>query len=392
MSALVVSGGTVLAPDGPVAADVVVRAGRIAEVVPRPPAPGPGTDGAAGRRDVTTPVDAGGLLVAPGYVDLQCNGAVGVDLAAEPERLWTVAAALPRWGVTAWLPTVITAPAGVRARALAALRAGPPATVHGPCATPLGLHLEGPFLAPDRLGAHPREHLRRPDPALVAAEGWSASDGVAMATLAPERPGALDVVRALVDRGVVVAAGHSSASADEATAAVDAGVRFVTHLLNAMGPLHHRAPGLAGVALTDERLRVGVIADGVHLHPVTVALAARALGDRLCLVTDAVAALGTRPVSAGDGGVRLADGTLAGSEVGLDRAVRNLTAHAGVALHAAVAAASAVPARVLGLHDRGVVAPGAVGDLVLLDLSGALVATIVGGDVAVDHRHAGTPG
>ena len=342
-------------------------------------------------------LDAAGLLVVPGLVDLQCNGAVGVDITADPEGLWEVAAALPRWGVTAWLPTVVTAPPATRARALAALRSGPPRGPDGgrPFAVPLGLHFEGPFLAPERRGAHPAEHLRAPDPALVADEGWSRQSGVALVTLAPELPRALDVVRDLVAAGVVVSAGHSSASAEEATAAIDAGITAVTHLFNAMGPLHHRDPGLAGVALSDERVRVGAIADGLHLHPATVALAARALGDRLCLVTDAVAALGMPagrvPLGmleafATDDGVRLADGTLAGSDLSLDRAVRNLMAFARVSLPAALATATTAPAGLLGLGDRGVIRPGAVGDLALLDTGGAVVATVVGGRVAFDRR------
>lgn len=466
MSDLVVSGGTVLTPAGRVEADVVVRAGRIDEIRPRSSgaaavrASARAAARAAARIGVGAPTDRGapadrldvsGLLVAPGFVDLQCNGAAGVDLVAEPEGLWTLATALPRWGVTAWLPTVISAPAEVRARALAALRRGPPPARRGPLARPLGLHLEGPFLAPERAGAHPPGQLRPPDPALVAAEGWSAAAGVAMVTLAPELPRALDVVRTLVVRGVVVAAGHSSASAEQASDAVDAGVRFVTHLFNAMAPLHHRDPGLAGVALADECLRSGVIADGVHLHPTTVALAARALGDRLCLVTDAVATLGTAapgggsvepagdvtprpavaiddgrwPAGTGDAGdvapgpaggsgapggvapgraggtgvaetaadgtrgaARLSDGTLAGSVTGLDQAVRNLVAYAEVPLDVAVRAASGTPAAALGLDDRGVCVPGAVGDLVLLDPDGGLVATIIGGEVAFDRRRA----
>src|ERR687891_613250 len=226
----------------------------------------PAAGGVSARR-----LDASGLLVVPGFLDLQCNGAVGVDITAEPERLWDVAAALPQWG-GAGDPA---GPAGAR-----------------PVAVPLGLHLEGPFLAPERRGAHPAEHLRAPDAAMVADERWTRDAGVALVTLAPELPGALDLVRTLVAAGVVVSAGHSSASAEQATVAIDAGVTAVTHLFNAMGPLHHRDPGLAGVALTDERVRVGAIADGVHLHPTAVALAARALGERLCLVTDAVAALG----------------------------------------------------------------------------------------------------
>jgi N-acetylglucosamine-6-phosphate deacetylase len=343
-----------------------------------------------------TRLDAAGLLVVPGFVDLQCNGAAGVDITTEPEGLWEVAAALPRWGVTAWLPTVVTSPAAIRARALAALRSGPSeSSGERPFAVPLGLHFEGPFLAPERRGAHPAEHLRSPDPALVADEGWSRQGGVALVTLAPELPKAVDVVGDLTAAGVVVSAGHSSASAEQATAAVDAGVTAVTHLFNAMGPLHHRDPGLAGVALTDERVRVGAIADGLHLHPATVALASRALGERLCLVTDAVAALGMPagrvPLGlleafATDNGVRLADGTLAGSDLSLDRAVRNLMAFAGVSLRAAVAAVTASPAALLGLEDRGVIAAGAVGDLVLLDPDGEVVATVVGGRVAFDRR------
>jgi N-acetylglucosamine-6-phosphate deacetylase len=260
---------------------------------------------------------------------------------------------------------------------------------------PLGLHFEGPFLAPERRGAHPVEHLRTPDPSLVADEGWTRQSGVALVTLAPEQPRALDVVRDLVDAGVMVSAGHSSASAEEATAAIDAGVTAVTHLFNAMGPLHHRDPGLAGVALSDERVRVGAIADGLHLHPATVALAARALGDRLCLVTDAVAALGmpagrvplgVLEAFATEDGVRLADGTLAGSDLSLDRAVRNLMAFAGVSLPAAVAAVTASPAALLGLDDRGVIRAGAAADLALLDAGGGVVATVVGGRIAFDRR------
>jgi N-acetylglucosamine-6-phosphate deacetylase len=304
-------------------------------------------------------------------------------------------------------------------------------------AAPLGLHVEGPFLAPERRGAHDPRHLTAPSAAMVEDEGWSQAAGVAIVTLAPELPGALDLVRLLTDRGVVVSAGHSSATAGQARAAVDAGVRYVTHLFNAMAPLHHREPGLVGVALTDDRVRVGLIADGLHVDPAVVALVARALGDRLSLVTDAVAALGAPPGptrlgtlavtvspaegsptegtsvagssvagtaagspgaagspaagtptagSSAPGEVRLADGTLAGSTLSLDRAVRNLVDFAGVTLADAVRAVTSTPAAVLGLTDRGVIAPGAVGDLVLLTPAGEVVATVVGGRVAYDAR------
>jgi N-acetylglucosamine-6-phosphate deacetylase len=386
MSDLLVRGGEVVTPTGRVVADIVVRSGRIASV-------------GAGDDQIGEVLDATGTVVAPGLVDLQCNGALGVDLAAEPERLWELAAALPRWGVTAWLPTIVTSPAAIRRRALDTLAAGPDDAGDAVVAEPLGLHFEGPFLAPERRGAHSAGLLRPPD--REAITGWSREAGVALVTLAPELPGALDLVRELVDRGVVVSLGHSSATAAEATASVDAGARWVTHLFNAMVPLRHRDPGLPGVALTDERLAVGLIADGLHLHPTVVDVAARALGSRLTLVTDAVGAMGLAPgpvrigaveAVADDVGVRLADGTLAGSLLSLDRAVANLTAYTRVSLDDALAAASRVPATVLGQADqRGTLAAGARGDLVLLDAAASanaeVIATVIGGTVAYDRRH-----
>lgn len=351
--------------------EVTVRAGRIAE--------GPG----AGLPEL----DATGLVVAPGFVDLQCNGAAGADLTAEPERLWEVAAHLPRYGVTAWLPTIVTSPPAIRDRAMAALRAGPPPGWVG--ATPLGLHLEGPFLAPDHRGAHPAGLLAAPDRSAVA--GWSPAAGVRLVTLAPELPGALDVVRDLVAQGVVVSAGHTGASDEAMAAAVDAGVTWVTHLFNGMAPLHHRRPGVVGAALTDGRLGAGMIVDGIHVHPAAVAIAWRSLGPRLTLVTDAVAALGAPPgplrlggatVTAGPAGVRLPDGTLAGSDLSLDRAVRNLMAFTGCSLTEAVRAATVAPCAVLGDRGRGVLAPGAAGDVVLLTTEGDVRATVIGGVVA----------
>ena len=371
-----VRGGTVLRDGVLTRADVVVADGRIAD--------GLAPEGAA-------ELDATGCVVVPGFVDLQLNGAGGIDLTAEPERLWEVAALLPRWGVTSWLPTIVTSPEPVRERARATLLQGPPDA--GPVATPLGLHLEGPFLDPARKGAHAERHLRRPGADAGLAAGWSRDAGVALVTLAPELPGALDLVRALVDRGVVVSLGHSSATADQATAGVDAGARWATHLFNTMPPLHHRDPGLAGVALTDERLHVGLIADGLHVHPLMVRVAARALGERLTLVTDAVAALGMPPgpirlgdleaLSDGDG-VRLPDGTLAGSNLAMPTAVANLWAYADLDMATAVHAATAAPAQVLGdgAGDRGHLAAGAAGDLVVLDDFGRVVATVIAGRVA----------
>ena len=336
-------------------------------------------------------IDGDRFRIAPGYIDLQCNGGLGIDLAGEPERMWELAALLPRYGVTAWLPTIVTTPDGIVDRAIAALAAGPPEGWVG--AIPVGLHLEGPFLSPAKRGAHPEGLLRTPS--LGAIEGWSRQAGVALVTLAPDLPGVLEVIEALVHRGVVVSLGHTPATGDQASAAIDAGATWVTHLFNAMAPLHHREPGLAGVALADERLHVGLIPDGIHVHPQVVAMAQRALGDRLTIVTDAVGALGMpfgsqalgrTEVTIDEGGVRLADGTLAGSNLGMDQGVRNLAAFTGCRTQAAVLAASTAPAAVLGDTVRGTLALGSRADLVVLTEDLDLVSTLVGGEVVHDAR------
>lgn len=367
---LVIRGGRVLVDGSWVERDVTIHDGAVVD------------GGGAGTGVLDAGVlDAAGAMVAPGLVDLQCNGAAGVDLRAEPERLWEASAALPRWGVTSWLPTIVTSAPDVVTRAQETLRAGPPADWMG--AEPLGLHLEGPFLSPHAAGAHPIDRLR--PPTVAAVESWSRASGVAMVTLAPELPGALDVIGALVDRGVVVSIGHSMATADEVDAAIDAGARSVTHLFNAMSPLHHRAPGVAGTALADERLAVGLIADGVHVDPRVVGVATRALGDRLVLVSDAVALLGMTGVDAAEA-VRLRDGTLAGSVLPLVQAVRNLVDHARCAPAHALAAASRTPAALLDAGGRGSLRPGARGDAIVLDDRLDLIATVVGGEIVHDAR------
>lgn len=331
--------------------------------------------------------DARGLVVLPGLLDLQVNGVAGLDLTLEPERLWDAAAALPAFGVTAFLPTIITSAPDSRQRALATFRAGPPEGWAG--AVPLGLHLEGPMLAPARKGAHPERLLRHPSPDLVA--GWSRDTGVVMVTLAPELPGALDVVEALAGRGVLVSVGHTDATEAQVAEAVARGARLVTHLGNAMPPLQGREPGPVGVALGDRRLVAGVIADGHHLHAATLAAYWRALGpERFLAVTDCTAALGLAdgPARLGDqhvvvrdGTVRLEDGTLAGSAASLPECLRVLHDVTGASLAEAVATCTTTPAALLGDDGRGRIGPGARGDLTLVDPDLGLVATVVGGRV-----------
>jgi N-acetylglucosamine-6-phosphate deacetylase len=218
---------------------------------------------------------------------------------------------------------------------------------------------------------------------------------VRLVTLAPELPGALDLIRALAARGVVVSAGHSLATLAEAAAGFDAGIRYGTHLFNAMPPLHHREPGLIGALLADERIAVGLIADGVHVHPALLPVLRQVVGRRLTLVSDAMAALGMAPgayrlgdftVTVADGTVRLADGTLAGSVVALDGALRRWLAATGCGLAEGVAAVSGGPAGLLGLPDRGALAVGYLADAVLLDTERRVAATVVAGEVVYQRR------
>jgi N-acetylglucosamine-6-phosphate deacetylase len=322
----------------------------------------------------------GPLIAAPGFVDLQTNGFAGVDFqAADAEGYRRAGEALLATGVTAFQPTFITAPEVDLAAALQAMpreRCGPRI---------LGAHLEGPFLSPERLGAHPASARRDPDLALL--ERLLAAGPVAQMTLAPELAGALELIDILQARGVVVSCGHSNATAAEAGAAFDRGARAVTHLFNAMRPFAHRDPGLAGAALAREDVVVQVILDGHHLAVETAKVVWRAAAGRVALVTDAVAAtgigdgrswLGGVEVEVRDGVARRADdGVLAGSVMTMLDGIRALHA-LGAPLPAAIAAATSVPARLSG-RLPAVLRPGAAADLVVLDDRLELKAVLVGG-------------
>jgi len=322
--------------------------------------------------------------VVPGFIDLQVNGAFGIDLAGEPERVGELAARLPATGVTGFLPTLISATAD-RIEAWAARIAEAAAGASG--ARVLGLHLEGPFLSAERPGAHEVAIIRAADAACFAR--LLALPALRLVTIAPERADALDRIARLCARGVAVSLGHTAADLEQMRGGIDAGARLVTHLFNAMTGFSHRAPGALGAALIDPRVVLGLIADGVHVHPAAVELAVRAAGpDRIALVTDAMAAAGMGPGRAWLAGrevevdavsARLADGTLAGSILTLDQAVRNMAAWSRLGAEAALRMASEVPARALELAAGGRLEVGAPADLVLLDDQLTVEATYVAG-------------
>jgi N-acetylglucosamine-6-phosphate deacetylase len=344
-----------------VAGDVELAEGRVAAVGVSPP-------GAAG-------------LAVPGFVDVQVNGFGGVDfLSAAPTDYATAGDALAGSGVTAIQPTLITSPAAALVAAIeVATAAACPVRL-------LGVHLEGPFLSPEWPGAHPVEHLRDPDPALM--DELLGAGPVAAVTLAPELPGALGLVEAVGARGVNVRIGHTDADAATAHAAFDRGAAAITHIHNAHRRLAARDPGPAGAALARDDVAVTAIVDGVHLADETVEVVRRAAGARLCLVSDAIAAagvgdgsyrLGEVEVEVRDGRATKADGTLAGSVGSLDAAVRRLVA-TGATLAEAVHAASRAPALLAGRPDLGTLAPGAPADATVLDAELRVTRTLVGGE------------
>jgi N-acetylglucosamine-6-phosphate deacetylase len=257
----------------------------------------------------------------------------------------------------------------------------------------LGAHLEGPYLSPQRVGAHNPSHLRAPKRAEL--ETWAGSPRVRVATVAPELPGALDLIRDLRARGVVVSAGHSDANYTQARAGLDAGITWSTHLFNAMPPFSHREPGLVGALLSSD-VPVGLIADGVHVHPAALKTVFRAKGARgVALVTDAMMAMGMGPgrYILGDQQV-LVDATvarlnaeiLAGSILQMDAAVRNMIEYTGCSLAEAITMASATPARILGLASKGRIAEDCDADLVILDQSLRVEMTIARGEIVCEGK------
>jgi len=313
--------------------------------------------------------------LAPGYVDVHVHGWGGHDAMGDLAALDGMARALLRRGVTSFLPTAVSAPLPALVAFADRVRAWmPEAPADG--SQPLGVNLEGPFLAPERRGAHDAAVLVAP--ADVPREALTPlMQDLRLITIAPELPGALDLIAWFAGRGVAVSLGHSAATMAEAAAGYAAGARSTTHLFNAMSGVDHRAPGVAAAALLDDAAWVELIADGVHVHPSLWALITRLKpADRLLLVSDAIALagmgdgqgwIGGLPVEVAGGRVTLAGTTtLAGSMLSLDVAVRN-TVQAGIPLPAAVAAASRNPLALLGITDRGRIAVGQRADLVELD-------------------------
>ena len=329
--------------------------------------------------------DASGLIVAPGLIDIQINGGFGHDFTQDPTTIWEVGRRLPELGVTSFVPTIVTSPSTTTDLALDVVANRRPEGYRG--ADVLGLHFEGPWIAPEMHGAHNVNHIVDPD--RDVATTWAASGLVRIVTLAPERRGASEVIEILTEGGVLVSLGHTASDFTTAAAAFETGATLITHLFNQMTPLGHREPGVTGAALLSASHCL-LIVDGLHIADPSLEIAWRVLGEsRVILVTDAMAALGLGPgvyplgdgpITVGDDGPRTSDGRLAGSVVTMPEAISNFAASTSADRAQALRGATANPAEALGLHDRGGFRPGSRGDVVVLDENLGVVATFVAGD------------
>lgn len=323
--------------------------------------------------------------LVPGFVELQINGAFGVDFTNNPEQVWLVGRRLTELGITTFLPTMITGPLSTISEAMEIWKSGPPADYSG-AAIP-GFHIEGPYLNPQKKGAHRLEYFRKPN--IEEIREWTLPNGIRMVTLAPELPGAIELVTLLQRRGVLVSAGHSIATADQLRRAIEVGLSAGTHIFNAMAALEHRKAGLVSILLTDERVRVGLIADGIHLAPEVVNLVQRCKGEgNIFLVSDAMAALGLSPgdyqlagreVLVSETTARLEDDTLAGSILTPTESLRNFTKFTDVPFEVALRCWTSTPAAMLKLDHCGQLKPGMQADLVALDDHGRVAASMING-------------
>jgi len=336
----------------------------------------------------TEEIDVSGRIVAPGFVDLHIHGAAGVMCeSADPEAVATLSELLPGYGVSSFLPTLAALPVEALRAAVTAIT-----TVRDrePGARILGIHLEGPFLNPQMAGAQRQDWMRRPDSTELEELQAIAAGSIRLLTVAPELPGAIELITTARRLGITVALGHSAATATQMREAITAGATHVTHLFNAMRPLHHREPGPVGVALTDDDISVELICDGHHVAPTAVELAWRCKPhDKVVLVTDAVAlgipdghcSLFGVDCMVAAGAIHLAHTEiLAGSCLSLDQALRNLqTWLPHEPLPALLACASANPAAVIGDSSVGQLAVGAIADVVVLDTNLTVLTTLCDG-------------
>jgi len=399
---IVIAGGDIVLPDRILtSASLIIEGARIAAVEPTARVDTPGA----------TLVDAADCYVVPGFIDVHVHGVEGHDTLNEGDPVAAIAAFLPQYGVTSFCPTTVACPPDALRGVLtqvATLRANRPPM----SARVLPAHLESNFINPEYRGAQPADCLRLPGPAEAGHSDRGDGDfsgrdildvianaraDVGIVTLAPELPGGIDLVRALVTAGHRVSLGHTGASLDEAMAAIDAGARHATHLFNRMAPITHRAPGVAGAVLARHEVAAELICDGYHVHSSMsrIAIASKGIG-RIMAITDGTAGaglavgsnatLGGRRIRVTDQAAILDDGTLAGSTLTMDRAFRTIVTTFNLSVSEASVLCSTTPAKELGLAGFGVLVEGGFADVVILDRQFGVVRTFINGQTVYERE------
>ena len=387
---IVLAGGDLVLPDRILSsASLVIEGDRIAALESRERVDAAGA----------TIIDVGDHYVVPGFVDVHVHGSLGHDTLDGADALAAIAGVLPRFGVTAFCPTTGACSPADLATVLSAVRDAR-VTPRAGSARVLPAHLESNFINPDYRGAQPLTCIRQPARDLPPTADFTGAQildviathraDVGIVTLAPEMPGGLDLVAKLVAAGHRVSLGHTGATFEQANDAIDAGIRHATHLFNRMSPLAHRAPGATGAALAREEVVAELICDGVHVHPAVcrVAIATKGVGG-IMAITDATAGaglavgsharLGGQRITVRDGAAFLDEGTIAGSTLTMNRAFRTIATQFGASIVDAAQLCSTTPARQLGLTGFGVIATGAMADLVVLDRGFGVARTFIGG-------------
>jgi len=376
MGELFIRGGSCISPERDVieTGGILIQDGCIAQIVKD-----------EGRPEVMKTIDAVGLCVAPGFIDLQVNGGAGYNFGdASPAGIRKIIAFHASHGTTGLLPTTVTAPVEAIRTSIRKVK-----QINHPSV--LGMHIEGPFISAKRKGAHNAQYILAPSAARFDELAAEYEDFIKIVTLAPEIPGAMELLARIRRIGAVPSVGHSDATYDETIEALDQGIALFTHLFNAMRKCNHREPGVVGAAL-DSDVMVELICDGIHVHPAIIRLLLKAKGhDAICLITDSISAtgladgkysLGGLAVFVQAGQARLADGTLAGSTLTMNQAVQNFIEFTGCSLPAAVKTASLNPARLLGVQDcKGSLEAGKDADIVIFDKGFNIRYTIIGGEI-----------
>lgn len=374
----VIINGIILTPDEQLSGQaVIVEGGQIARIDP------------AGFVEAqSNMIDARGFYVTPGLIDIHVHGAYGFDtMDATPEAIHGMGRFFARHGVTSYLPTTVTASAE---DTLAAIQNISAMSIPSDGALPLGIHLEGPYLSHDYCGAQLPQYLRPAE--IKEYKLWLENGQVRLVTVAPEVEGVLGLIEVGTEAGIEFAAGHSAASYEQMLLAIAHGLRQVTHTFNGMPPLHHRSPGVLGAALSEERLRCQVIADGIHVHPAVIKILVKSKGiDRTILITDAIRAtglpdgdyaLGDQQVHVKGGVVRTHAGGLAGSTLTLDQALRNIMHFADLSFQEALPMATRVPAAAMNWEGKkGVISRNADADILIMDDRYQVRLTMIGGRV-----------